>query len=582
MDTVGKPQGLVRRKSTWYFRLRVPSELVSRFGAEKWQSLRTSDYREALTRLAEATATWQAAFSQARRENAEHQLRSVPVGRPATDADALRLARRYFRREAAEIDGVTRQGLHFEEVDAIEEDLGSRFGAFLDPEHPDTLMATGQVADDLLSSERLHAEPGGGVRRTLLEYLRRALLQLVALEKARFEGNYEDRVADSAFANSASETLAGSPRSSTYDTAGPTLADTAVRFLHEVVEVTGPTPKTLAKRRATMAHLVSHFGGARSIAEITRSECTEFRDTIADLPPHFTKRFKEAGLTLRSLAEHNSEGARGRMAYDTQNTYVGLMARFFGWAFDEGLISQDVARNLAPRARKVPREDQRDPFTGEELKAIFGAPLYTGSMDDGQRFAQRGPHVIRRARFWLPLLGLYTGLRMGEILQLGPEDIRTSPGGVPFVLLHRDMRLKNPGSVREMPIHSDLRRIGLLRFVEEKRKAGAKRLFDEIAPASDGYASGIFSKRFGTFSKSVGIKKGSGEQTFHSFRHNFRDALRRGGVSEERAEELGGWSRGKKASRSYGAGFDADTLGPEIDKVRFPSLDLAHLYVLND
>lgn len=68
---MGKPQGLVRRKgsSNWQFRVRVPSDLVEHFGAtEKWVSLRTGDYATALSRWSEQIATWQAAFSQARRQ----------------------------------------------------------------------------------------------------------------------------------------------------------------------------------------------------------------------------------------------------------------------------------------------------------------------------------------------------------------------------------------------------------------------------------------------------------------------------------------------------------------------------------
>ncbi|MGD9738633.1 MAG: DUF6538 domain-containing protein [Bauldia sp.] len=68
MSDLGKHQGLVRRKGTWYYRVRVPSDLVSRFGTEKWQGFRTGDCELALERHAEQVAIWQAAFTQARRE----------------------------------------------------------------------------------------------------------------------------------------------------------------------------------------------------------------------------------------------------------------------------------------------------------------------------------------------------------------------------------------------------------------------------------------------------------------------------------------------------------------------------------
>lgn len=185
--------------------------------------------------------------------------------------------------------------------------------------------------------------------------------------------------------------------------------------------------------------------------------------------------------------------------------------------------------------------------------------------------------MIRRSRFWLPLIALHTGMRMEEILQFAPRDVRRSPRGVPFLVLHRDMRLKTSASKREHQIHPTLERIGLLEFVEERSRQGAKLLFDDIPQRPDGYRSSVFSKRFATFVRSLGIRTQQSRTCFHSFRHNFRDELRRASVSEEHAEALGGWSRGKKASRSYGSGFEAESLYPEIQKLKFEGLDLSHL-----
>ncbi|MCA3704992.1 hypothetical protein [Phenylobacterium sp.] len=45
------------------------------------------------------------------------------------------------------------------------------------------------------------------------------------------------------------------------------------------------------------------------------------------------------------------------------------------------------------------RRDKRLPFSNEQLRSIFNAPLYTGCTDDWLGFAQPGPERPRRGRF---------------------------------------------------------------------------------------------------------------------------------------------------------------------------------------
>lgn len=68
--------------------------------------------------------------------------------------------------------------------------------------------------------------------------------------------------------------------------------------------------------------------------------------------------------------------------------------------------------------------------------------------------------------------------------------------------------------------------------------------------------------------------------SFHSFRHNYRDALREAEIGLERVRALGGWRRDSDGEEAiYGKGLKAATLYREIEKVRYAGLDLIHLYV---
>jgi integrase len=209
---------------------------------------------------------------------------------------------------------------------------------------------------------------------------------------------------------------------------------------------------------------------------------------------------------------------------------------------------------------------------------IFSSPIYTGCVDDERGFAKPlSGNVIKRSRFWLPLIALFSGLRMGEILQLTKWHIQTAPDKLPCFMIGADMKLKTLASYRVVPIHRELIRLGLVSFAKSKKSADDL-LFDDVGRGSDGYRSSVFSKRYAIFAKSVAMEEPGRTVSFHSFRHNFRDALRQPDISSDLIKEVGGWSRGKDTFQSYGDGARAVVLRPIINRIEYP-LDLSRLYV---
>jgi integrase len=55
-------------------------------------------------------------------------------------------------------------------------------------------------------------------------------------------------------------------------------------------------------------------------------------------------------------------------------------------------------------------------------------------------------------------------------------------------------------------------------------------------------------------------------KVFHSFRHGFRDALRRATPDEELRDALAGRSSGKSVSRTYGAKYMVERWGSEAQR----------------
>jgi len=112
------------------------------------------------------------------------------------------------------------------------------------------------------------------------------------------------------------------------------------------------------------------------------------------------------------------------------------------------------------------------------------------------------------------------------------------------------------------------------RQLVDRRAKGERRLFPELEPDSLGYLSGTFSKWFNDKRRFLGKLGMAGTGvSFHSFRHNYRDALREADISLERVRALGGWSRESEGEEAiYGKGLKAFTLAREVQKLRYQGL----------
>jgi integrase len=262
----------------------------------------------------------------------------------------------------------------------------------------------------------------------------------------------------------------------------------------------------------------------------------------------------------------------------TVNKQLGGLQAVVRWAYDKGGFIPDEVTWSDPFARMRLDEDEpkRAPFGIEELRTLFGSPVFT---------KQERPKGARGdAAFWLPLLALFTGGRRNELAGLRTGDVQDVGGHVMLAFVEdREIgrTLKTRNSQRAVPVHAVLRELGFLDFVDARRTADDAQawLFPSIAPDSRG-AVEAWTKWFGRYLRSLGI---STEKVFHSLRHNFIDALRAARVDQELREALfgHGWQR-TTTTAGYGIRdmvlrFTASALVDAIESVSYPGLDFSHL-----
>jgi integrase len=321
--------------------------------------------------------------------------------------------------------------------------------------------------------------------------------------------------------------------------------------------------------------LFGELHGDMPLAAVRKSHARQFREALQTVPIRRFRTGKLQTATLPELATWGREHTNAqKIGAGTINKLLGALQSVGRWARKEDLVPEDWTDPFADM-RVDGDESERGPFETKELRAIFGAPVFTeGDRPDGGK---------GEAAFWLPLLALFTGARLGELAGLRASDVvHDASVGKVCIYITPDTkagkRLKTKQSARAIPVHSQLIELGFLGHVAAEAKARGERawLFPQVAPGTTGARA--YSKWFGRYIGAQGVTDTA--KVFHSFRHNFTDALRVAGVGEDVSRALVGHTQGGVHGR-YGAkdmaGRYRHRLAEAVGSVTYADLDLSHL-----
>jgi integrase len=322
-------------------------------------------------------------------------------------------------------------------------------------------------------------------------------------------------------------------------------------------------------------HAVDRFvelHGDLPVVEIKRRHVLAFREALQDIPTRRTGKLK--GADLPTLVEWRKDNpAAPKLAAGTVNKLLGGIQAPILWARDNGFIEDDTPwADPFARMRVKGDEPEREPWETGDLVRLFASPVFV----EGKRPKASGGE----AAHWLPILGMFTGARLGELAPLRVTDVQEDAGSqVPFlairVIVEEGKRLKTTSSIRAVPIHPELIRLGFLEYVAEARKHSSKAsLFPALKPGPHGGLGEIWSKWFGRYIRTNGIT--NPKAVFHSFRHGFKDALRRAKLGEDINDALTGHSGGG-TGRKYGAKdmlsrYGAEALRDAVAQVAYPGV----------
>jgi integrase len=274
--------------------------------------------------------------------------------------------------------------------------------------------------------------------------------------------------------------------------------------------------------------------GNPSIQQLTRSQGESFRTWLQTLPSS-SKTARDRLIWVRALLRYASED----LEWIPRNPWAGLDMPF-------------------------KTESKRRPWTSAELKLFFSQELHTAYKLPKDKKAGAD------AAYWIPLLGLYTGARLGELAQLRVADVQTS-SEIPMLSIADEedgQSVKTEAGIRLVPIHSELIRLGFLDYVEALRARREALLWPRL-PIRKGRTGGYFSQWFGTFRKALGFGP---HPDFHCFRHTVRTMLAEAEIQESTIDLLLGHEvTGSTGTRVYTHRSNG-SLQKAIEKLRYPAL----------
>lgn len=299
----------------------------------------------------------------------------------------------------------------------------------------------------------------------------------------------------------------------------------------------------------------SEIVGDLSLSKVGKEEVIEFNTMIQRLPANFGRSSKDtrsARQVIEDLDEQEpvrvaaladklrkegkppgeiedalAKAATLRLSATTIKRHQTALQSIFGYALTLRLIDKNPFKGMLlteAEVKRWKRSAARIERTGwgDAIYDLLSSEIYTTPLED-----------IGDPRFWIPLISMYTGLRLEEICQLRVRDFGKAEG-IQYLAVQNEIGSqlnKSDNALRRIPLHRALIDVGLPKLVELRKQSGMSRLFPDMPRSkSKGTLSAIMSKRFGYYTKSRGVKDVGLD--FHALRTEFHVRLARAKVPE--------------------------------------------------
>ena len=296
------------------------------------------------------------------------------------------------------------------------------------------------------------------------------------------------------------------------------------------------------------------------VESIDHGVCRNFVDILHKIPANWKKKKKYQDKGIKQLLEMTIPTG-DRLVTRTISNIVTNVGTFLNWAVNQGYIAQNYMKGKGPKSVKA-STSTKSPYTEKDMAALFNSREYSEDLFD------------KPYKFWLPLLGLFTGARLEELCQLHLDDLKQIDGVLCLDINDDgDKQLKNDSSHRLIPLHPVLTRdLKFHKWVDSLRGGSRTRVFSELTKRYNAKLGHTVSKWYGKFRQTCGVDK-----DFHTLRHTFADTCKQQNLGETKVMEVLGHTVKGMSYGHYATSYNPKILYDDVVKnVRFP-VDLGHL-----
>ncbi len=301
-------------------------------------------------------------------------------------------------------------------------------------------------------------------------------------------------------------------------------------LMDDYISMSGKTweVRTRGKKDDNFKKVLEIWGDINTV-DINKDRVQHLYEELKNYPVNRCKN-PYAPLTLDECRKLPTFRAMHQTTFkDTWHDVSSLL--LFGSENDKYKIARNYAADRVFRITKgkggEPTTTKRAVYSPYDIECLF-------------RGLAKENRVRQPQRYWIPLIGLYQGMRQNEICQLYCDDV-LEVDGIPCIritdnvdrnqhLIESNLKsVKNEQSRRTIPVHPTLIQLGFLDFVASRRKQKCVKVWEKLkTPAVDYYAkqgnhSHYVSKWYcDTFRKNH-IVVDPELKPFHSLRHSFID-----------------------------------------------------------
>ncbi len=325
----------------------------------------------------------------------------------------------------------------------------------------------------------------------------------------------------------------------------------------------------ISLRQTALKSLLLEFGNI-NVKDITLKDLKVYRKRLTKLPSKSlakdNKLYKDC-KNLTDIINLNQQLQKKVITRPTVNKYLRIIKTFFTFLNDNEYTDKNIAANLKPiKSTLDTANDDILEFSNDDLEIIFNSKFYTTKLQY---------NVSKKIeKVFAPIIALYSGMRLNELSSLYIEDIKMENGTYYFdINKDKDKTVKNTTSIRKVPIHNKIIEAGFIDYINKFPHDKSLRVWKNLTKKIKNdetkkvtYGTNI-SAWFGNYKK--GLNFDSHKKVFHSFRHNTINNLKQQRINTPEIAQIVGHSNDSITLDEYGKPYNVQSLAPVVNKIHY-------------